>query len=312
MVKLIVKNLPSSKIPLKATYPMTPKGITIHETYNDASALNEISYMQSNNNQTSYTYAVDDLQVVQGLPLDRAGWHAGDGKNGYGNRNTWGLEICHSKSGGPKYEKAKSNAIKFVAKILFDKGWGIDKVKKHQDWSGKNCPHRTLSKTGGWKELLSAIEKELKRLKGDLSTPTPPVDNPDYDKLAKEVISGKWGNGEDRKKRLGIHYAEVQRRVEEILVKESKPSKSIDQLAREVIDGKHGSGDARKKSLGSQYDAVQKRVNQLLGSSKTGSKTISQLVQETLRGVHGSGRERMNSLGSNYAEVQREVNRLLR
>jgi hypothetical protein len=38
--------------------------------------------------------------------------------------------------------------------------------------------------------------------------------------LAQEVIAGKWGNGEDRKKRLeaaGYNYREVQNRVNEII-----------------------------------------------------------------------------------------------
>ena len=38
--------------------------------------------------------------------------------------------------------------------------------------------------------------------------------------LAKEVIAGKWGVGEDRKKRLtaaGYDYAAVQKKVNEML-----------------------------------------------------------------------------------------------
>ena len=38
----------------------------------------------------------------------------------------------------------------------------------------------------------------------------------DIDKLAVEVILGKWGNGEERKQRLGILYDDVQSRVNEI------------------------------------------------------------------------------------------------
>ena len=40
------------------------------------------------------------------------------------------------------------------------------------------------------------------------------------EELAKEVISGKWGNGADRKNRLqaaGYDYAAVQRKVNELL-----------------------------------------------------------------------------------------------
>ena len=38
----------------------------------------------------------------------------------------------------------------------------------------------------------------------------------DIDKLAVEVILGKWGNGEERKQRLGILYDDVQNRVNQM------------------------------------------------------------------------------------------------
>lgn len=37
------------------------------------------------------------------------------------------------------------------------------------------------------------------------------------DELAKEVLNGLWGNGDDRKKALGNRYEEVQKRVNELL-----------------------------------------------------------------------------------------------
>jgi hypothetical protein len=47
------------------------------------------------------------------------------------------------------------------------------------------------------------------------------------DQLAQEVIAGKHGNGEDRKKSLGSQYEAVQKRVTELLKKQSsEPSKS--------------------------------------------------------------------------------------
>ena len=44
--------VPSSKYSLKCPYSMTPEYITVHNTSNSASALNEISYMKNNNNAT--------------------------------------------------------------------------------------------------------------------------------------------------------------------------------------------------------------------------------------------------------------------
>lgn len=39
--------------------------------------------------------------------------------------------------------------------MLKERGWGIDRVKKHQDWSGKYCPHRTLDM--GWQRFLDMV-----------------------------------------------------------------------------------------------------------------------------------------------------------
>ena len=63
--------------------------------------------MISNNYQTSFHFAVDDKEVVQGLPLDRNGWHAGDG-NGKGNREGIAIEICYSLSGGERFLQAEN------------------------------------------------------------------------------------------------------------------------------------------------------------------------------------------------------------
>lgn len=147
-----------SKYDIKCPYSMTPTRIVVHNTANDASANNEISYMRSNNDETSFHFAVDDKEVVQGILLNRNAWHAGDG-NGKGNREGIAVEICYSKSGGERFTKAEQNAAKFIADLLKERGWGIDKVTKHQDYSGKYCPHRTLDM--GWERFLNMIRSEL-------------------------------------------------------------------------------------------------------------------------------------------------------
>ncbi|WP_100523398.1 N-acetylmuramoyl-L-alanine amidase [Mycobacteroides abscessus] len=169
MAITVKKNLvPANKYGTKCPHSMNAEYITVHNTANDASAENEISYMVRNNNQVSYHFAVDDKEVIQGVPLDRNAWHCGDGGTGTGNRKSIGVEICYSKSGGDRYKKAEALAIKFIAQLLKDRGWGIDKVKKHQDWSGKKCPHRILSE-GRWNSFKEAIESELKYLNGSVS-----------------------------------------------------------------------------------------------------------------------------------------------
>lgn len=167
MVKIVENLVPKSKYNIKCTYTMKPEYITVHNTANDASARNEISYMISNNNEVSFHLAVDDKEVVQGLPLDRNGWHAGDG-NGTGNRKSIGIEICYSKSGGDRFIKAEQNAVELIVYLLKKYNWGIDRVKKHQDWSGKYCPHRTLDM--GWDRFIKMIEDKLETEKYTLVT----------------------------------------------------------------------------------------------------------------------------------------------
>ena len=152
IVKDFVKK---SKYKLKCPYPMAAEFFVIHNTSNDASAKNEIAYMKNNDLQTSFHFAVDDVEVRQGIPLDRNAFHAGDGAKGDGNRKGIGIEICYSKSGGEKFEKAEERAAEFVAGKLIEYGWGIDCVKKHQDFSGKYCPHRTLDI--GWERFLKKV-----------------------------------------------------------------------------------------------------------------------------------------------------------
>ncbi|WP_324271556.1 N-acetylmuramoyl-L-alanine amidase [Bacillus subtilis] len=161
------KNLvASSKYSVKCPYSMDAKYITFHNTANDASADAEIRYMIGNNNEVSYHFAVDDKEVVQGIPTDRNAWHTGDGSGaGSGNRTSIGVEVCYSKSGGAKYKAAEKLAIKFIAQLLKERGWGVDRVRKHQDWSGKYCPHRVLAE-GRWESVKAAIAAELKALGG--------------------------------------------------------------------------------------------------------------------------------------------------
>ena len=134
------------------------------------------------------------------------------------------------------------------------------------------------------------------------------------EELAKEVLDGKWGSGDTRKKKLeaaGYNYQAVQDKVNELLT----PKKTVDQLAKEVLDGKWGSGDARKQKLtaaGYDYNAVQNRVNELLTPPK---KSVDELAKEVLAGKWGSGDARKKNLeaaGYNYQAVQNKVNELLK
>lgn len=212
----------SSKYNVKCPYSMNATRIVVHNTANDASANNEIKYMISNNNQVSFHIAVDDKEAVQGIPFNRNAWHSGDGASGKGNREGIAIEICYSKSGGNRFIQAEKNASKLIAQLLKERGWGIERVTKHQDYSKKYCPHRTLDM--GWERFLNMVRAELGQAPKPANKATT---TSNIDQLARDVIAGKYGNGDARKKALGSKYAEVQARVNQILKGgNSKPSVS--------------------------------------------------------------------------------------
>ncbi len=138
---------------------MNPEFVVVHNTANDASAENEIAYMKRNNNTVSFHYAVDDIEAVQGIEENRNSWNAGDGRNGQGNRKGIAIEICYSKSGGERFDQAEKNAVELIVSILQRYGWGIEQVKKHQDFANKYCPHRTLDL--GWNRFLDMVRAKL-------------------------------------------------------------------------------------------------------------------------------------------------------
>ncbi len=154
---------PTNKYDIKCPYPMDPTYITVHNTANQASAINEITYMHDNNNEVSFHYAVDDIEAIQGLPLNRNGWHSGDGSQGTGNRKSIAVEICYSKYGGDKFDESEKNAAKLIASLMDKFNIPIDRVRKHQDWNGKYCPHRTLD--AGWDRFVDMIIKEVRKRK---------------------------------------------------------------------------------------------------------------------------------------------------
>ena len=154
----------TSKYSVKCPYTMTPEYITIHNTSNNASAENEVKYMVSNNNQTSYHVAVDEKEVIQAIPFNRNAWHAGDGATGNGNRKSIGIEICRSTGDVTTFKKAEANCAKYVATLLKQYGWDVSRIKRHKDWSGKNCPHKTMEL--GWQRFLDMVQNELDVLNG--------------------------------------------------------------------------------------------------------------------------------------------------
>ena len=128
----------------------------------------------------------------------------------------------------------------------------------------------TAIKNGGYAtspiyiNLIMSIINSNNLTQFDVENENNSVDNSkNIQELARAVIRGDYGNGDERKARLGNLYDEVQKRVNEILCNNIS-HENIEELARAVIRGDYGNGDERKSRLGNLYNEVQKRVNEIL------------------------------------------------
>ncbi len=146
--------------------------VTIHDTANTAPAKNEIQYMITNSKPTSFHFAVDEHEVIQGLPLNRNSWSAGDGVNGEGNRKSISIEICRPKNPNRDlYNQSEENAVYLAARLLHKYNLGINNLKKHQDWSGKKCPNIILSENR-WTSFKNRVEWVLNGIKNGTILPS--------------------------------------------------------------------------------------------------------------------------------------------
>ena len=124
---------------------MEPEYLTIHSTGNlNSTAKDERAWLVNPKNTVcaSFHIVVDQNEAIEVIPLNEVAWHAGDGGNGVGNRKSIGIEIAES---GDR-EKTLKNAILLVAYMLKVRGWDVSKLRRHKDWSGKNCPRILIDK----------------------------------------------------------------------------------------------------------------------------------------------------------------------
>ena len=149
--------------------PMRPRYITMHDTGNSRNGANaraHVNYLKgdaADSLPVSWHFTVDDENIIQHLPLDENGWHAGDGGGGTGNRQSIGIEICMNADGDR--ERAEQKAAELAA-FLIKKVPTLTSfpecMKQHYDWSGKNCPPvLRAGKYNTWESFLDIVEGEL-------------------------------------------------------------------------------------------------------------------------------------------------------
>lgn len=186
----------------KCHYVMTPEFVVIHNagTNGNPSAENLNSAMKKNQEQKSWHFSVDENGAVQGLPINRNGWHAGDGGDGDGNRKGIAIEICRDMYddgsntykltkgiADERFDKTKDNGALLAAIILNKYGWDISHVKKHQDFMDKYCPHHILN--DGWDRFLELVQSHLDEIQGKNIEKEPEVPKEDEEKIDTKQVN---------------------------------------------------------------------------------------------------------------------------
>ena len=139
-------------------------------------------------------------------------------------------------------------------------------LTRHNMFMATTCPGHYLQDKFPF--IAEEVNKRLNPIE-ETQKPDENISKPDLlilDEIAREVIDGKWGNGQERFNRLddaGYNSTEVQNRVNEILKKNNTSSPKVDilDLVKKTIRGDFGNGTARKNALGNNYSEVQRQVN---------------------------------------------------
>lgn len=243
--------------------------VGIHYDYGNPSVEEVYSWWQSREASAHY-------QVEEGGRIGQLVWDSNTAWSlGNFDANQRSINIEHAnRADGTVSEACLDNGAHLTAAICLYYKLGrpewLKNVFPHKYFSSTSCPGQLYgSQKDAYIQRAQYWYDQMAGGNTGASSPAPSTssESVDIEQMAKDVINGKYGNGEARKQALGSNYAAVQARVNEMLGVSSGSSSSsvdIDALARAVINGDYGNGEERKRKLGNLYAQVQARVNQML------------------------------------------------
>lgn len=228
------------------------EAITIHHMAGRLTAKQCGRIFQAKGRYGSSHYGVGyDGSIANYVDEEDTAW---TNSNWYSNCKSVTIEISDNDNSWYVNDTTLNAVIKLVADIAKRRDLGTLVPGKNLTWhsmfTSTTCPGDYL------RSKMQYIADEANKINSE-----EPIKEKTTEELAREVIEGKYGNGEDRKNALGDRYAEVQARVNEILAPVPEPSVDIVDLVRKTIRGDFGNGEDRKSALGSNYDEVQRQVN---------------------------------------------------
>lgn len=126
--------------------------IVVHYVGAVSTAKNNADYYAREKLQASAHYFVDETSIWQSVLDSDKAWHCGGGLQGtnghsfYGkctNSNSIGIEMCCKKTADGKWyfeEETIKNTVDLIKYLMEKYDVPIDRVIRHYDVTGKNCP----------------------------------------------------------------------------------------------------------------------------------------------------------------------------
>ena len=139
-----------------------PKWIVVHNTANYTSeagtAYNNTEYFKDVYRKSSAHYFIDDGDVIWQCVRDTdTAWHVGEAasRNGCYNYNAIGIEVCENADGSFTDNEVRTLSW-LVRKLMDEYGIPEERVCRHHDVTGKDCPRGYIADSA-WASLKAAI-----------------------------------------------------------------------------------------------------------------------------------------------------------
>jgi LysM repeat protein len=210
------------------------KKITIHHMAGVLSVETCGNIFQNPNRQASSNYAIgSDGRIAMYVEEANRSWCSSNAEN---DHQAITIEVSNSKNGGdwPVSDYVLSRLIDLcvdickrngISKLIYD-GTKNGTLTRHNMFANTACPGPYLQSKFPY--IAEEVNKRLNN-SNNSDMQTPPLVNDPFqgvsdEELAKRVWKGEFGNGDERKQKLGSRYAAVQALVNKGIGKTPTPA----------------------------------------------------------------------------------------
>lgn len=140
--------------------------LVIHYTSNRGdTAKNNADYFarEALTSPASAHYFVDETEIWASVPENCVAWHCGAKTYVHPtcrNTNSIGIEICMNAADGSVREGSITHAAELVRELMQRYQIPVERVLRHHDVTGKDCPAPMVEDVARWNAFLDSLKEE--------------------------------------------------------------------------------------------------------------------------------------------------------